>query len=56
MTAIKEISNQNIDEINQYLGTSIIETDIKEKNDMRSRFSYKELEDELSFCFVLGYN
>jgi hypothetical protein len=56
VTVIEEISNYNDDEKTECSNKFIIEKAITQENDMSFRFTCKALEEEVSFCFVLGYN
>ena len=56
MTVIKETLNYNDDEKSESSNTLTKEKVITKENDMSCRLACKELEEEVSFCFVLGYN
>jgi hypothetical protein len=56
VTVIKETLNYINDEKAECSNTFIREKAITKEDDMSCRFSCKELEEEASFCFVLGYN
>ena len=56
MTSINEPTSHNINAEVGYSNTLIIEKIITEDNDLSIRAKGKELDDEDSSCFVLGYN
>jgi hypothetical protein len=56
MTVINEPTSNKINKNVGYSNMLIIQKIITEEKNMSFREHYKELDDEDSFCFVLGYN
>ena len=56
MRVINEPTSNKINNKDWYSDMLIIQKIMTEEKNMRFRDHYKELDDEDSFCFVLGYN
>jgi len=56
MTVVNESKSNNINEEVGNLNTLMMKKITTEEKDMSFRVKCKELYDEDSFCFVLGYN